>query len=174
MDAYLQKLAEGHLHDIMTLFLVHQPPLNELDIRGQTALHVAARSGCVECVRRLLDAGADPNVVDRSRWTPLMLAARYGHFEVAERLLRAGADVNHQGFRRWTPLHLAVRNSREGVAALLLATGADGEITDDEGIPAREAFARQGRISGPAPAVPVRIPVATLVQVPAALKVNIA
>lgn len=45
-----------------------------VDARGTreaTVLHVAARLGDAETVHRLLDAGADPNVLNESLQTPL-------------------------------------------------------------------------------------------------------
>lgn len=36
---------------------------------GQTALHVAARSGCIRIAAQQLAAGADPAAVDAAGWT---------------------------------------------------------------------------------------------------------
>lgn len=70
-------------------------------------LHHACWNGDAEEVRRLLDAGANPNQVAPTNWrqtplgeiwrgaTPLMMATGHaGHFEVADALVAAGADVN--------------------------------------------------------------------------------
>jgi ankyrin repeat protein len=39
-----------------------------------TALLYAAREGCVDCARALVDAGADPDLADPERVTPLNMA----------------------------------------------------------------------------------------------------
>ena len=48
----------------------------------RTALHLAALSGSVACVRALLNAGASPNVRDISGATPEVLAYKFGHKNV--------------------------------------------------------------------------------------------
>jgi hypothetical protein len=61
---------------------------------GRTPLHAAARRGCVQVTRLLLDRGADPNAVTRERWSPLNEAYRGGHPETVAILLARGADPN--------------------------------------------------------------------------------
>jgi ankyrin repeat protein len=56
-------------------------------------LHTAAGEGHVRIVRRLMRAGANPNVQVKGIGTPLHLAACYGHLDCARALVRAGADV---------------------------------------------------------------------------------
>lgn len=58
----------------MKVLVEHFPEqrhLNWTDIMGNTALHVAAWIGNPECVTALLDAGANPNLVNASGLTPL-------------------------------------------------------------------------------------------------------
>jgi ankyrin repeat protein len=68
--------------------------LNEWDDLGMTPLLHAVFRGDVEDVRRLLDAGADPNRAQRDdpTATPLWHARDdFGLHEIAELLIRAGA-----------------------------------------------------------------------------------
>jgi ankyrin repeat protein len=57
-----------------------------------TPLQEAARTGNVETVRLLLEAGARPNAGGRGAAPALSMAAIYGHVEVVQLLLAAGAD----------------------------------------------------------------------------------
>lgn len=59
-----------------------------------TSLMLASQRGHAGVVRVLLQHGANPNRVNRSRFTALMLAARAGHEEVVDALMQGGADPN--------------------------------------------------------------------------------
>ncbi|HEY6508124.1 MAG TPA: ankyrin repeat domain-containing protein, partial [Vicinamibacterales bacterium] len=61
---------------------------------GFTALHLAAREGCVACVTVLLDGKATIDDVDPDRQSALVLALINGHFDVAGTLIDRGIDVN--------------------------------------------------------------------------------
>jgi uncharacterized protein len=75
---------------------------------GFTALHFAAREGCIECARALLKAGADLNALDPDETTPLVMALLNMHFELATFLINAGADVNRWDFFGQSPLYVAI------------------------------------------------------------------
>jgi ankyrin repeat protein len=55
---------------------------------GNTLLHSAVVSGDLDEVKRLLAAGADPNVANREGKTPVHLASILGHAHI-EKLLRS-------------------------------------------------------------------------------------
>lgn len=77
-----------------------------------TMLDLASRDdGRAEYVRVLLDAGADPNRVNRVRKkAPLHLAAEAGNVASLEQLLQAKElDVNKQDNTGCTALHLAAK-----------------------------------------------------------------
>eukprot|EP01063_Lacrimia_lanifica_P035499 TRINITY_DN6784_c0_g2_i1.p1 TRINITY_DN6784_c0_g2~~TRINITY_DN6784_c0_g2_i1.p1 ORF type:complete len:477 (+),score=157.28 TRINITY_DN6784_c0_g2_i1:66-1496(+) len=57
-------------------------------------LLLAARTGHLEIVRLLLDAGADTNAQNAEQHTPLIVAAAAGHYTVVRVLVKRGADVN--------------------------------------------------------------------------------
>ena len=58
----------------------------------QTALHIAARLGAVDCAGLLLDSGATPDAATVEQYTPLHIAAKEGHEDVVQLLLDRGAD----------------------------------------------------------------------------------
>ena len=61
-------------------------------LTGKGALHYACSSGCLEIVKKLVEAGADLELCDRSFYkvSPLLAAAGCGHFDVTEYLLSRG------------------------------------------------------------------------------------
>ena len=99
----------------------------------QTALHVAAECGHVECVALLLEAGADKDLADFEGTTALHLAADHGRSEVVKLLLEAGADKDAADYHDRTALHLAAWEGDLKVVKLLLDAGADKDATDDGG-----------------------------------------
>jgi ankyrin repeat protein len=89
---------------------------------------LAAASGDVEAVKRLLAQGANFNFRDKHGETPLHRAAKFGGLETARLLITSGADVNAATMYGHTPLHDAAFWSHgTGVAELLVASGADIE-----------------------------------------------
>lgn len=114
--------------------------VGEPDDGGQTALHKAALSGSVVNVMALLDAGADPNVMDKFGHSPLHMAVRRRKSsELIKALISKGANVNlnHPDWNRQslgaTPLHLAARLGRLENANTLLNNGAEPNIGDSTG-----------------------------------------
>lgn len=81
------------------------PPDPKL-FKGAGPLHRAAGAGSAGVVRRLLRAGADPNVPGESG-PPLFWAAGSKHADVVALLLRAGADPNKLSQQGMTPLAMA-------------------------------------------------------------------
>ena len=97
---------------------------------GETQLHVAAcrggQSGTTECVRLLLEAGANPNIHTENRVnsdtyggayvvgeTPLHLAAAFGDNEMIQLLLDAGADPVARDADGHTPRFYFARQQRD-------------------------------------------------------------
>jgi ankyrin repeat protein len=75
---------------------------------GLTPLLYAAREGCLQCVRHLVEGGADPNLADPEGVTPLIMAVWNTHFDAGAYLLEEGADPNKWDWWGRTPLYLAV------------------------------------------------------------------
>ena len=69
----------------------------------------AAEIGLIEDVRKLLDAGVDPNLRNESGWTALMQASMNGHTDIVKLLISEGADVTVKGDAGWEALMLAAQ-----------------------------------------------------------------
>jgi ankyrin repeat protein len=85
-----------------------EPRMQARPSGGFTPLLYAARKGCAECARILLDAGASVNLTDPDRVTPLLLATLNLNFDTAAELVKRGADVNKWDTWGRAPLYAAV------------------------------------------------------------------
>ncbi len=110
------------------------PELVRARKHGLGVLHAAAAS--VECVRLLLERGADPDARDEGdSASPLHHAAAHGNVDVVRALLDAGADVHGRGdVHGGDVIGWAVGNGKDrkdfnpAVVALLLERGARHHI----------------------------------------------
>jgi ankyrin repeat protein len=104
-----------------------------------TALTVAAAEGRAEICSSLLDAGADPNKMNRYGTTPLLAALSHGSPSCAPALLEHGAGVNTRNASGETALMLITQFDVDRdpftrrVLDQLLARGADVLAKDDKG-----------------------------------------
>ena len=75
---------------------------------GLTPLLYAAREGCLECARHLIDGGANLNLADPEEVSPLLLSILNGHFDLAAFLIQKGASPGKWDWYGRTPLYAAV------------------------------------------------------------------
>jgi ankyrin repeat protein len=75
---------------------------------GLTPLLYAAREGCAECARLLVDAGADLNLADPENVSPLLMAVINAQWDTAQYLIKKGANPNKWDFWGRAPLYAAV------------------------------------------------------------------
>ena len=88
-------------------------------------MHIAAENGNTPRVKSLLNAGADPNALDKIESTPLHLAAWKGYTDTIKVLLNGGADANAKNKYGWIPLHSASQNGCIDTIDILIIAGAD-------------------------------------------------
>ncbi|MBC8134581.1 MAG: ankyrin repeat domain-containing protein, partial [Fibrella sp.] len=106
--------------------------------RARPALAKAADWSDLVAIRRLLAAGADPNVRDteqEGRMTPLMHAAHSGNVPACDALLRRGAKIETKDKYGFTALTYAAMNQKRNTFDLLLRRGASVK-----GIPGERAL----------------------------------
>lgn len=87
--------------------IIQEPRPKDMNKGGFTALHYAAREGCIACVQNLLAAGADPDSEDPDRETPLLLALMNMHFDTAAVLVKGGADLDKWDIFGRSPVYMA-------------------------------------------------------------------
>ncbi|ANB50760.1 putative ankyrin repeat protein [Powai lake megavirus] len=116
---------------------------NEL---GWTALMLAARNSknwsSIKTVKLLLDAGADPNIYDRTIGNSILSMCvassnKSSSLETVILLLDKGANINYKSLYGWTSLMLASRNSYKNsnidTVKILLQYGADIDAVNNYG-----------------------------------------
>jgi serine/threonine-protein phosphatase 6 regulatory ankyrin repeat subunit A/serine/threonine-protein phosphatase 6 regulatory ankyrin repeat subunit B len=105
------------------------------DSSGNTALHYAAGFGQLQCMRLLLEHGADINAHNMWKITPINIAMLCNHVGAVKKLLdHEGVDVNGKDDKGRTLLALSVADLSDSsmveFAAYLLSKGADPNIPD--------------------------------------------
>jgi ankyrin repeat protein len=99
---------------------VEAPARNAMRVRPlHSAVAHADPDLALHLARRLLAAGASPNVVQQEGFTPLHEAALRGHAELVRLLLQHGADATARNAAGRSPGELAHDNGHPAVAALL-------------------------------------------------------
>mmetsp|Transcript_17121 Transcript_17121/g.23736 ORF Transcript_17121/g.23736 Transcript_17121/m.23736 type:complete len:379 (+) Transcript_17121:518-1654(+) len=89
-------VARGH-HRMISLLLSHGANVNKTNQDGISAIQVAS-VGIMPCemLKVLLDAGANPNVLDQAQAFPLFMLSQNGKLNGIRLLVERGADVNFQ------------------------------------------------------------------------------
>ena len=97
--------------------------VNSLDESGQTALHLAADRGSVDCVTLLLEAGANVLAADTDGFTALHVAVIANQVDVCRVLLQHGADPTQEDNDGETPLSSCDDDTDDDIKTMLLAHG---------------------------------------------------
>lgn len=140
-------LAANYMHpEVIMHLLAAAANVNFTDLRWWTPLLAATRqrgsartdkggadeSRRLECMRILLDHGADPNRLDME-WNSALhhCCARADDVDAVSLLLDRGADINAANARFQSPLRLACLNNRPRVVKVLLERGARIDTSRD-------------------------------------------
>jgi ankyrin repeat protein len=161
-DTPLHAAAAGHRTKIARHLITVGANIAARNRRGATPLHYAVDGGPavstwnqpaqVETIALLLDAGADPNALDKSGVAPLHRAVRQRCSGAVGLLLCNGAAIRLKNKSGSTPLHLAVQNTGRGgsgspaskelqreIIQLLLNAGASAKDKDARGKTPRDS-----------------------------------
>jgi ankyrin repeat protein len=104
----------------------------------------------LDCLKILLNEGADVSAKDESEWTPLHDAAFYGHAMCVREIIAGGRrrrewrGVNAQNDDGDTPLHCASIVGHADCVMELMANGADCVLRNGSGLSAVEVAVQHG------------------------------
>ena len=140
----MHMLIEGTLHhaalvgDVGLAQRCIAPPrpgglLSEVDDHGATALHVACYSGKEGVAALLVDAGANPSILDTGGRSSVHHAALAGHVDVISDAFADGVDLDVADSNDTTPLQHALSSDNMGVASMLVAMGAEPNRKNESG-----------------------------------------
>src|SRR6185503_19965029 len=87
--------------------VITEPRPKDMNKGGFTPLIYAAREGCVECAKALIEAKADPDLQDPDGVTALNMALLNQHYTVASYLIKAGADLDRWDLFGRSPVYMA-------------------------------------------------------------------
>ncbi|MEO6378732.1 MAG: ankyrin repeat domain-containing protein [Caulobacteraceae bacterium] len=103
--ANVNAVSRVHVNDVR---VTAEPRVKYDPSGGLTPLMIAAREGCLDCAKALVEAGAKVNAYDPDSVAPLFYSIWNAHFDLAAYMIKAGADVNKWDFWGRTPLWGAV------------------------------------------------------------------
>lgn len=110
--------------------------INDKDIYGRTALHIAIKYKNYDAFKILIEKGANVNEIDYSGHSILMYSIYINEFSMAVNLIRHGAKVNYQDKTGCTPLMLASYYGDMILVERLLEAGASNDFKDNNNLTA--------------------------------------
>lgn len=123
----LMAAARGEKLAAIQFLLSRGATVNRADARGFTALHWVVGQPTnrpllqLECLRALVNAGADPNAKGKEGGTPLMTAAWFGSHDSLRELLLRGSNPTFRDDKGKTALDLATQRGHAEIVKLLTA-----------------------------------------------------
>ncbi|KAF6222312.1 hypothetical protein HO133_001398 [Letharia lupina] len=145
----------------LKVLLSHGASVHHQDTQGSSALHYAAANARNDSIALLLDAGANPNLLDSGGNTPLIMLASGRRFYLAGRwwnplaaerkeaatlLLSAGCDASVKNMHGNLAVHYAAGNGYRGVLEAIEKAGGDLELLDGSGRTAVEWAKEKGEM----------------------------
>lgn len=106
--------------------------LNTTSAFEGTPLNIACRAGRTDVVEMLLEAGADPNLMNKFGRTPLHHAVEARSLSCVQALVSHGADVNQTAVVNFVPWDFVLQddNEYENAATEAAGSGPEDDLTD--------------------------------------------
>ena len=144
MSAIFCAIDENNKEGLDTLLSLADIDLNQTNLQGEGAVHIAAGKGQLEILKILALKGGNLGLSDARGDSGLHWATRGGHLDTMKYLLSEGVHVNKQNKFGETSLHLGCSGGYSGVAEYLISTHANPNIQDNNGDTALHVAARHG------------------------------
>jgi ankyrin repeat protein len=136
-DQFVRAMNDGHA-SIIDVYLTERHDPNARAAQDRPLLLAATLQRDAQTVRRLLAAGACPDLADENLMTPLMAAALNGDVDLIRAFIPAVTNINASDTNGRTALHYAVGAGKTEAVDLLLRIVANVTICAHDG---RDALA---------------------------------
>jgi ankyrin repeat protein len=128
VEELLQHIQNVNFTELKEEILPH--PINVINNKGKTLLHVAAQGGNPEVIRRFVRLGLDINAQDQFGNTPLYYATLCNNLEAVYILLELGANTNVIHDKGKTLLHIAAQEGHPEIIRRFIGLGLDINAQD--------------------------------------------
>ncbi|PNS19673.1 hypothetical protein CAC42_7517 [Sphaceloma murrayae] len=142
----LHMTARFNLDNATRVLLATQMGIDQRDGFGRVPLYYAAMYGSLDVATTLLDAGANPDIVDLAGRSSTATAADYYQADALGLLLQRHADPNLSDQYGETALSIAAQYGKVNMVDMLLKAGAHFDIADNEGETVLSKAAEDGYI----------------------------
>lgn len=109
-------------------------------------LFILIKSQDFQMVKKLLEAGINPNIKNNDGQTALQLAIKAGDENIVRELLKHGVNVNDQDLFKQTALHYAVQQGKVEAISALIDNNTDVDIQDITGQTALHYATLEGNV----------------------------
>ena len=121
-----------HANKIIKILISHGMNVNKLYDKNITPLQVAAKTeNSEEAIELLVNAGADLEAKDKSKYTPLIYACKYNNYENVKMLVKLGANINNKTSRGRNALHISLEDDNKDISKFLIENGINTELVDN-------------------------------------------
>ncbi len=135
-DSFAFHVAANNESEV-NLFVDAGIDVNSCDASGTPMLCIAARHNRMSMIEKLLDFGANIDVVSKDRgYSPVMDAVWKSNTEIVEYLVKKGADLSFISRDGQPVLVLAVGTGNEKICRILVENGANPTLCDSMGMSA--------------------------------------
>ena len=145
MSAIFCAINDNNITGLDNLLSMAHIDLNQTNLQGEGAVHIAAGNGQLEILKLLSSNGASLGITDARGDSGLHWAARGSHLDVMKFLVSKGVHVNLQNKFGETCLHLSCSSKSDvSIIEYLLSIHTDVNLKDNSDETAAHVAARHG------------------------------